>query len=215
MRVSGSGACDRVILMNTLHAMHSILNPVFAYGHCECGCGQKTRVSPVTHRRHGYVGGEPRRFVRGHTGARTVPAYEVVEAGCWEWRRNCDTRGYGKLRVSGGAQVGVHRLSYEYVHGPIADPSLCVLHRCDNPPCFNPDHLFLGTRAENIADMDAKGRRVSLSGSRNGRAKLTGADAAAIRAEHAAGVRAVDLARRYSVGKSAIHDILSGRKWSL
>jgi hypothetical protein len=76
--------------------------------------------------------------------------------GCWEWTA-CTRNGYGRLGLNGGV-ADAHRLSWEMHYGQIPN-GLCVLHHCDNRLCVRPDHLFLGTRGDNIADMDAKGRR--------------------------------------------------------
>jgi hypothetical protein len=75
---------------------------------------------------------------------------------CWVWTGSTDPRGYGHIWRQ-GRLVPTHRLSYELNRGPIPD-GMCVLHRCDNPPCCNPSHLFLGTKADNAHDMHAKGR---------------------------------------------------------
>lgn len=75
---------------------------------------------------------------------------------CWRWTAGCDSSGYGSLRVE-HAKISAHRLSWQLHHGPIP-PGQNVLHRCDNPRCVRPSHLFLGTQADNIADMLAKGR---------------------------------------------------------
>ena len=78
--------------------------------------------------------------------------------GCWEWTGATQFPGYGKLGLGDGARVGyAHRISWELHYGSIPE-GMEVLHRCDNPPCSRPDHLFLGSQADNLADMRAKGR---------------------------------------------------------
>ena len=79
---------------------------------------------------------------------------------CWLWIGRLRSDGYARLRVSskGEERILAHRATWEEVNGPVPD-GLCVLHRCDVRHCVNPAHLWLGTQTENIADMDAKGRR--------------------------------------------------------
>ena len=84
---------------------------------------------------------------------------------CWLWKASCDSYGYGHISVE-KMMVKSHRLSWELTHGPIPC-GLYVLHKCDNPKCVNPEHLFLGTALDNARDRDKKGR--GACGKRNGR----------------------------------------------
>ncbi len=87
----------------------------------------------------------------------------ITESGCWEWTGARHTGGYGLLRAGKPegvrlAMVGVHRIAALLWLDIPLDTSLLILHRCDNPPCFNPDHLFTGTQSDNIQDAIRKGR---------------------------------------------------------
>lgn len=134
---------------------------------------------------------------------------EKRESGCWEWTGVIIPDGYGQV---GCRHKKTHRVAYELMVGPIPD-GLCVLHRCDNPPCVNPDHLFLGTVADNNADRDAKGRHRALQGSANGSAKLDERRVCEIREMLRNGVRGVDIAREFGVSPSAVSLIATGRRW--
>lgn len=79
---------------------------------------------------------------------------------CWMWAASCGTNGYGQFSMPGDRIVKSHRIAWILTHGEIED-GMCVLHKCDNPPCCNPSHLFLGTVADNNRDMRQKGRDVS------------------------------------------------------
>lgn len=76
---------------------------------------------------------------------------------CWEWIGSRFPRGYGRLKLNRKTAYA-HRVSWELAHGVPVPDGLCVLHRCDNPPCVNPAHLWSGTMADNMHDRDAKGR---------------------------------------------------------
>jgi len=128
--------------------------------------------------------------------------------GCWAWTGTVESGGYGALSWEGHKRRAP-RLSWELHYGPIP-PGLFVCHHCDNPPCVRPDHLFVGTLADNNHDRDAKGRQVSLSGERHGMAKLTSAWARVIKAStesHAA------LARLYGVDESTVRAVRTGEAW--
>lgn len=81
--------------------------------------------------------------------------------GCWLWRGSTRPNGYGRLQiVESRSAPGVHRISYELHYGPIPD-GLFVCHRCDTPLCVNPEHLFLGSQADNMHDRQRKGKYYS------------------------------------------------------
>ena len=90
---------------------------------------------------------------------------EHVDSGCIEWTGRLDRKGYGRTTAPTG-EVLTHRIAYAMHHGTVPD-GLHVLHRCDNPKCVNPRHLFLGTNDDNMADKVRKGRTVSLWGRDN------------------------------------------------
>ena len=97
---------------------------------------------------------------------------------CWEWKAVKTKEGYGKFFLHHSVSVLSHRFSYEVYNSPIPD-GMFVCHKCDNPSCVNPNHLFLGTRNDNSQDMVNKGR--SLKGERNPKSKLTVDDVKQIR----------------------------------
>lgn len=88
-----------------------------------------------------------------------------------------------------------------------------VLHRCDNPPCVNPDHLFLGTALDNMLDKTSKGRGNAPRGERHGAHKLTEAQAVEIKARRLAGEELLPLAKEFGVAKSVVCRIAKGTRW--
>lgn len=134
---------------------------------------------------------------------------EVGEPGeCWKWSGPVGNGGYGRL---GKQKREAHRLSWELHRGAIPT-GMRVCHTCDNPPCANPAHLFLGTAADNSADMVAKGR--SNRGERNGNARLTANDVLVIRRLRREGQTLKSIAKVYGVGVPTVHDIATLRRWA-
>lgn len=168
----------------------------------------------------------------------------VAESGCWEWAL---TRELPPLLPYGRVYFGkrykfAHRVVWEIVNGDIPD-GMCVCHKCDNPPCVNPDHLFLGTNIDNIADRTAKGR--DARGQKNGQhthpertarglrhgshthperrprglshgmAKLNYELAAAMRSDRAAGLLIRQLMEKYAVSEPTVKSVIYYHAWEL
>lgn len=88
---------------------------------------------------------------------RLLKHYRPAPSGCWEWIGGRDPYGYGKIKIK-GHNLGAHRIAMAVWRGFELGSALKVLHRCDNPRCINPDHLFLGTQSDNLNDCVRKGR---------------------------------------------------------
>ena len=173
----------------------------------------------------------PHQPITHHRGSIPVPIEDRfwdkvhrIPDGCWIWAASRTSQGYGQVNANRRPTVA-HRVAWELSYGPIPD-GLFVCHHCDNRACVRPDHLFLGTAADNGADMARKGR--SMAGDRNPsrlypdrikrgeqlpHTKLTEDGVRQIRRLHATGYTYDQLARMFSVKKMAICDAVNRKTW--
>jgi hypothetical protein len=128
---------------------------------------------------------------------------------CWQWTGTIHHRGYGVIGDNKNRQYLAHRLAYEHANGPIPE-GLYVCHTCDNPPCCNPAHLFVGTDADNQADKARKGR--STHGAKSRSAKLTESDVRIIRSLYP-GMSQQAIADRFHVNQTIVSDIVRRVTW--
>lgn len=141
-------------------------------------------------------------------------SFQIDSKGCWNWRLCRDKDGYGYF--SGSGQTRAHRFAYTAFRGSVP-AGMYVCHTCDNPSCVNPDHLFLGTQADNKADCDRKGR--GPLGETHGNSRLT---VSAVRdilkncrplGAHHSWWSVREFARKYGVDPCTVGDVLKRRTW--
>jgi len=182
---------------------------------CECDCGGEAIVARGNltngHTRScGCLNGADHR----QTNMRPVldrlaeRSYTDLETRCTVWKGGYLHFGHGTVCVLGHKTL-VHRAAWEAVNGRIPEGLNC-LHRCDNPPCWNTDHLFLGTQADNCADRDAKGRNVVRYGEQHGMAFLTTEKVIAIRDDQR---RTAEIAEEYGTCVSNVLAIKNRLTW--
>lgn len=138
------------------------------------------------------------------------------ETRCWEWTAHLMPDGYGRFQYGpkdGQIRVRAHRWSYEHWIGPIPDGML-VCHRCDNPVCVFPDHLFVGTSSENKQDEIRKGRNNPPRGTRNPRAVLSESLVQQIRSMYVPRRMSYrKIARELGVSEPAVKNVVQGITW--
>jgi hypothetical protein len=132
--------------------------------------------------------------------------------GCWEWTRFINPWGYGQA-WNGKRIEGAHRIAWRLVNGEIPD-GLLVCHRCDNPKCVRPGHLFLGTDADNYNDMARKGRRGAARGEQCPTRKLSNDGVREIRRLAAAKQSVSSIARAFGVSRTVVQGVVARRCWA-
>ena len=144
--------------------------------------------------------------------------WNIVKKGgpdeCWLWQGAKAGSGYGVLNIH-KRNVYAHRISYMLHYGAIPEGRQ-VCHKCDNPACCNPDHLFTGTQYDNVHDQLAKGRRMSgdRKGERAGCVKLTNSEVLTIRELAQRGIALNEIAKLYPISKDHIYNIIRRRCWT-
>lgn len=131
---------------------------------------------------------------------------------CWFWKLGLFSSGYGQLR-DGSKKRRAHRVAYELTYGPLP-PCICVLHHCDNRPCCNPAHLFLGTHGDNARDRKDKGRSGRLPGEDNPAAKLSSEQVAQIRDLAAKGKAHKEVGIQFDIHYNHVGRIVRGERWT-
>jgi len=141
------------------------------------------------------------------------PIQPHMTTACWMWTSAMSYQGYGYITTTKGHSKKAHRLSFEFAYS-IIPQSMQVLHRCDNPSCVNPEHLFLGSNSDNVADKVSKGRSPDFRGDKNPAAKITKIQAGEIRNKYALGnISQRKLASEYGITQRAIWFIIHNQHW--
>lgn len=142
--------------------------------------------------------------------------WEKIDVGdpekCWNWIAGTQSKGYGSFGIGNGKTALAHRVAYELENGEIPEGQ-CVMHNCDNRLCCNPNHLDVGTIADNNLDMVEKGRQAS--GMKNGMSKLTNEQVITMRSDYQAKEKTIkEFAEEYNIHYSTARKAIHGKTWS-
>lgn len=172
---------------------------------CVCSCGRESHIIGTR-----LSNGETKSCLHKSWNKKEIE-WEVDISGCWNCTSHARSKaGYSRFR-SNGKMTLVHRYMYEQKYGKIPD-GMFACHRCDNPACINPDHIFIGTNQDNIDDMCNKNRQNKTKGSNHYKSKLTDEQVREIRFK-SSGLSQNYLSRKYGVVQSVIWAIINGHIW--
>jgi len=188
--------------------------------YCQCGCGGLAPIAKHSHKKYGWIKGEPKKYILGHairvkyTLSTEERFWEKViklaDNECWEWQACEDKDGYGRFwynNITGRAHV----YSYEKFNGVLKDNEN-VFHHCDNPSCVNPAHLFSGPNRVNSADMVRKGR--SAKGEHHGMSKLTYKKVDEIHERWNNGETQTAIAKSMNVSQTTVGRVVLKQSWN-
>jgi hypothetical protein len=182
----------------------------FVIAKCSCGTIRRVRWSTLIDGKNGSksCGCLKREIQKARHKPLSERFWDAVEVGprndCWEWRNYRNALGYGVIGVGGKPKLA-HRIAWELSNSKAVPNGALVCHKCDNPACCNPSHLWLGSNNENMQDMVSKGRSRSLRGAENPNSKLSANDVLSIRTRYTAGgISQQALADEYGVSQRAI-----------
>lgn len=128
---------------------------------------------------------------------------------CWEWTASRTLGGYGQMEIA-GKFWSAHRMAWVVARGQIPD-GVFVLHKCDNPKCVNPQHLFLGSAKDNASDRDRKGRGVTCQDGKMP-VKFTSEQISSIKLDRAGGMKIAELMTKYGISRQYVQRIVSNKR---
>jgi hypothetical protein len=183
---------------------------------CKCQCGN-TKILPT----HAVVTGAAkscgciesihRENYDEDIKKKILNSVEITPSGCWEWKKAKHRQGYGNIGYKRKVMLA-HRVSWKVFKGEL-DDNILVCHHCDNPPCVNPDHLFLGTDRDNVNDAFKKGRIKRYKGEDHYFAKLTKEMVLEIRKLASEGMKYAEIAKKLNVKLGNISGIVTKSSW--